>query len=372
MKKKLRILHLTEALGGGVLNIVQQLSEAQSSAGHEVIVAHSNRTDTPKDNQLENFFPPPIKRIVVRIETEISFLKDIKSLIEILNIIKRNAPDIIHLHSSKAGVLGRIACLLTGRRKSCFYTPHGYSFLRKDISPARREIFRLIEKFSSYFGGTTIACSQSELDHSLRSVGHSQSLLVENSVPLAKIEQAIGSNGEHCVVSTSARLCYQKAPSAFRDLALKLQNDSARLLWIGGGELENELLADGVLPENMSFTGWVSREQVAGFLRTSDLFVMTSLWEGMPLSLLEAQAAGLPAVVPDVEGCRDVVIDGLTGFVCKNADDMAIKIKRLIDDAELRRKMGKTAREQALLRFAPERMHREIMQVYASTNKCST
>jgi glycosyltransferase involved in cell wall biosynthesis len=91
---------------------------------------------------------------------------------------------------------------------------------------------------------------------------------------------------------------------------------------------------------------------------------MTSLWEGMPLSLLEAQTAGLPAVVPNVEGCRDVVVDGVTGYICDSQAVMAARIEQLIGSPELRRQLGEEARRRALVRFAPERMHREIMQAY--------
>lgn len=140
-------------------------------------------------------------------------------------------------------------------------------------------------------------------------------------------------------------------------------------MWIGGGELECDLHLDGQLPENLSCTGWVSREQVTEYLKTSDIYVMTSLWEGMPLSLLEAQVAGLPAVVPDVEGCKDVVIDQVTGFICKTPEQMAEKIDLLIADVDLRKRMGKAARELGLQRFSTERMHREMMLAYQAATK---
>ncbi|MDR6608790.1 glycosyltransferase family 4 protein [Pseudomonas synxantha] len=364
----MRIIHITEALGGGVLNIIQQLAALQTADGHAVTIIHSVRPDTPTSLQLADLFLAPTERFELTMATNISPLKDILALIKIFKLIRKIKPDVIHLHSSKAGVLGRIACRFAGRSNSCFYTPHGFSFLRKDISKNKRHVFSLIERLSSYFGGTTVACSQSELEHAIKGAGQKKSLLVENSIPLDLVKHATGGGGgSSCLISTSGRLCYPKNPSAFRDLALKLKNDSARFLWIGGGELENELFVDGVLPKNLNVTGWVSRDQVADFLRASDLFVMTSLWEGMPLSLMEAQASGLPAVVPNVEGCRDVVVDGVTGFVCKTADDMAKKTQLLISDMELRKKMGKAAREKALLRFAPERMHSEMLLAYTST-----
>jgi len=91
---------------------------------------------------------------------------------------------------------------------------------------------------------------------------------------------------------------------------------------------------------------------------------MTSLWEGMPLTLLDAQAIGLPAVVPDVVGCRDVVVDGVTGFVCKNDGELIEKTRLLVRDAVLRDKMGLAAKSMALVRFSIDRMHGEILKAY--------
>lgn len=360
-------MHITEALGGGVLNIIQQLSKHQSDDGHKVTIVHSVRVDTPSESILNELFSDAAKRIILPMATNISPHRDLMAFIRLYILIKRHKPDIVHLHSSKAGVLGRLACWFANRSKACFYTPHGFSFLRKDISQAKRDAYKLIEKVSSRFGGTTVACSQSELDHAMLSAGQYKSLLVENSIPLDLIRHAKGSDSSKCLISTSGRLCYAKNPSAFLDLALRMTSDPAQFLWIGGGELEHELLFNGALPDNLDFTGWVTREQVADHLNSSDLFVMTSLWEGMPLSLIEAQASGLPAVVPDVEGCRDVVVDGVTGFICRTVEDMAEKIKTLIYDANLRRQMGNAARDKALQRFSPERMHHEMLLAYSST-----
>ena len=114
----------------------------------------------------------------------------------------------------------------------------------------------------------------------------------------------------------------------------------------------------------MSIAGWLPRAGVYAELAMVDIFVLPSLWEGMPLALIEAQVAGLPAVVSNVVGNRDVVIDGETGFVCDSDQEFITKTRLLIDDADLRLKMGQAAREMAAKRFSVERMHREMMAVY--------
>lgn len=359
----MRIMHVTEALGGGVLNVIQQLSSLQSDAQHDVTVVHSIRIDTPNLAELLKIFPKPITCIELKMQTNISPLQDLVSLLMLFKTINKINPDIIHLHSSKAGVLGRIACKLLGRSSACFYTPHGFSFLRKDINSKKRAAFKTIEKISSYFGGTTIACSQSELDHA-KAVGQEKAILIENSIPLNLVSEAIGSSSG-CRIISSGRLCNQKNPSAFRKIAIALNKEPASFLWIGDGELKNDLLVDGELPENLAFTGWIAREVVVDHLNRSDIFVMTSLWEGMPLALIEAQAAGLPAVVLNVEGCKDIVTDGVTGFICDNTDQMQNRLKQLISDPQLRKKMGLSARKIALQRFAEDRMNSETLTAYA-------
>ena len=106
-------------------------------------------------------------------------------------------------------------------------------------------------------------------------------------------------------------------------------------------------------------------------MRTADIFVMTSLWEGMPLTLLDAQAIGLPAVVPDVVGCRDVVVDGVTGFICKNDSALIEKTRLLIRDVDLRARMGLAAKSMAIQRFSIDRMHSEILDAYGLPHDAS-
>lgn len=360
----MHILHITEAMGGGVLNVVQQLAARQTDAGLSVTVVHSIRFDTPDAHTLSEMFPDPVRRLIAPMATNVAPYQDIKSIWHLVRLIRKLNPDVIHLHSSKAGVLGRIACRLAGKQKSCFYSPHGFSFLRKDISRSKRALFVFFERVAGRFGGTSIACSQSELQLALNIARHPRAVLVENSMPAGLSGEATGSLGKDFVVSTSGRICFPKNPPAFRDLALTLQNDLVSFLWVGDGELKEQLLLNGSFPDNLKITGWVSRREAVDYLRGSDLFVMTSLWEGMPLALIEAQALGLAAVVPDVEGCKDVVINGVTGFICVDIAQMKSKISLLKADVALRKRMGKEAREQAFKRFSPERMHQELMAAY--------
>jgi len=129
---------------------------------------------------------------------------------------------------------------------------------------------------------------------------------------------------------------------------------------VGNGDLAS-LLGD---EETIEVTGWLPREALMQRLSQTDVFLMPSLWEGMPLALIEAQAAGIPAVVSDVVGCRDVVVNGETGFVCKTTDELIEKTQFLINNSELRYRLGENAARLARIRFDVNRLNRELLDIY--------
>lgn len=362
----MKILHITEAMGGGVANVVSLLANAQVAQGHEVCIAHSVRSDTPID-QLHELFPDPITRHELFMVTEIRPFADLKSLAEIIALCKQIDPDVIHLHSSKAGVLGRVAARLLGLQNRVFYTPHGLSFLRQDVSQLKQRLFQGIEKLVASLGGTVVACSRSEANLVRQLIGHPRVTYVENSVDISSIpeKQYLADARDSVCIVTSGRICYPKAPWRFAKLAMNTKGASLRFKWLGDGELRDQLRVNhGELPENLEVAGWLRRNDLYEELLKADIFVLPSLWEGMPLALIEAQVIGLPCVVSDVTGCRDVVEDGVTGFVCKDDAQLLQKLQLLTGDAALRQDMGKAARKRALLRFTVERMASEIQSVY--------
>lgn len=365
------ILHVTEALGAGVVHSISQLARIQANSGFDVILVHSCRPETPPPEQLDRLFPPPIRRIHIPMVTPVSPLKDARDVIALARLFKQLRPEVIHLHSSKAGILGRVAAMLSGYGVRTFYSPRGFAFLRQDVSPIKRWLYLSFERIAAFLRGTLVACSGTEAQLAQDRVGHRGVVLVENSAEFAHITEATGSAAPRTRVVTSGRLCYQKAPWRFRELAVGLNDLPADFIWIGGGELEHFLSVPDDRSVSLTSTGWLNRAEVLAELSQSDIFVMTSLWEGMPLSLIEAQATGLPAVVPDVVGCRDIVRHGETGFICKSDNELTLRVRELIANRELRQTMGRAARKMARERFSVERMHKEMVDVYGVKNVSS-
>src|SRR3990172_993328 len=108
------ILHVTEALGAGIAHSISQLAKVQALEGWKVILVHSVRPETPSKDLLERLFPPPIHRIIVPMVTPIVAWQDLLGVLRLAKLFRRLNPDVIHLHSSKGGALGRIAARVTG------------------------------------------------------------------------------------------------------------------------------------------------------------------------------------------------------------------------------------------------------------------
>lgn len=309
LKKKL--LFIVEAMGGGVFTYTVDLTNNLVNK-YDVYVAYGTRKQTPID--YENYFDKRVHLIMVKnFGRTVRMDKDIKAFFEIKNIARKIKPDFIHLHSSKAGVLGRIAFAFG--KIPVYYTPHGYSFLMSGISKLKRFMYYFIEKMCALSGATTIACSPGEYEESLKLTKRAK--LVNNGINISELDKyyddRVGNSGK---IVTLGRISYQKNPKEFNNIAELLPNQ--KFTWIGDGELSNQLVSS-----NIEITGWLQRKEALKKISNSDIFVLTSLWEGLPLSLLEAMYLGKICIVSDVVGNKDVIKHGINGFICKNAMEYA-------------------------------------------------
>lgn len=343
----MKILHISETLAAGVGHVLIQLGQLQQAAGHELVLVHARREDTPPEAVLARQFAG-VRRVFLPMVTAMAPWQDVLSLLGLIKIVRRERPDVVHLHSSKAGILGRLAVRLAGSRARLIYSPHGFAFLRQDVSPRKQRLFLGFEQLAARLGGTLVACSASEQALAVQRVGHRRVVLIENATDLSRLASTAARDSLSLTVVSSGRACYQKAPWRFAQLATACQDLPAQFLWLGDGPLADSLRA---VP-GVQLSGWLPQAEVAARLAQASVFVMTSLWEGMPLALIEAQAAGLPAVVPDVIGCRDVVQDGVTGFVCADDAELADRLRQLLTDEDLRLRLGANAAREARARFS--------------------
>lgn len=336
--EKKKILFIVEAMGGGVFSYIVDLANELVNK-YDMYVAYAVRPQTPEN--YKEYFDERIHLIEVKnFCREINLKKDICAFFEIKNIAKKINPDVIHLHSSKAGVIGRIA--FSGKKVKLFYTPHGYSFLMENCNPIKRKIFKLIESVTAKTKCTTISCSKGEHIETLKLT--KRAFYVSNGINMQDVQKITDDTEKKphsFTVFTLGRICYQKNPELYNDIAKKFPD--IQFVWIGDGELREKLDSP-----NIKITGWVNREKAIEYAVNADAFLLTSRWEGLPISLLEAMYMKKICVVSNVIGNRDVIHNGENGFVCENISDF----ENAIRSAKLG---GEAIKEQA---------YKDIVQIY--------
>ena len=317
MKNKKKILYIVEAMGGGVFTYVVDMTN-ELIKEFDVFVAYAVRPQTPQNYR--EYFDNRVQLIEVEnFCREINPVKDIEALCEIKKIANNIKPDIIHLHSSKAGVIGRMAFAF--EKIPLFYTPHGYSFLMKDTSRLKRTVYWLIEKTFSLVDCMTISCSYGEYLETLKLTRNAT--YVNNGINVSDLNEKLldVKETEHeFTVFTIGRICYQKNPKLFNEIAKALPK--IKFLWIGDGEDRDKLDS-----ENIEITGWLKRDEALAKSANADVFILTSLWEGLPISLLEAMYMKKPCIVSDVIGNHDVIKHQINGYVCNSISDYVTAIE---------------------------------------------
>ena len=323
MENKKKIVHVVESFGGGVYNFLVDLLN-NTIDEFDITVIYALRPQTP-DNFI-NDFDKRIKFIHSKHMTRNIGLNDFKAFFEIKKLIKNESPDIVHCHSSKAGLLTRLA--INTKKIKTFYTPHGYSFLMEDSSKLKRLIYRSIEKIGTLNHSIIVACSKGEYEESLKLT--KRATYVSNGVNLEKLKKYIPDkikqiNTKKLTFVTTGRISYQKNPEMFNEIAKKFPE--IKFVWVGTGDLKNKLTRN-----NIEVTGWKNRDELMEILNKSDVFILPSLWEGLPISLLEAMALKKPCIVSNVIGNRDVISNENNGFVCNNLNEFIEVIKNIQDN----------------------------------------
>lgn len=323
MSERKKVLHIAEAMGGGVFTYLVELANGMCN-DFDVTIAFGIRSETPKN--YETYFDKKVSLIRVKHFTRgLNFMKDLGSYMELRRIVREVNPDIIHMHSSKAGAIGRM--MFRGKKRTMFYTPHGYSFLMEDISGFKKRIFKSIEKMCGRRNCTTVACGESEWEQSKKV--SKKSIFISNGINIDKMQKMLDQTEDFKIegkkeftVYTVGRIDYQKNPELFNSFAEQLPQ--IKFVWIGDGEMKDKLTSP-----NITVTGWLNNKEAIQRAKQYDVFVLASRYEGLPISLLEAMYMKKPCIVSNVVGNRDVIQNNYSGYVCNNIDEIVEVIKRL-------------------------------------------
>lgn len=312
------------------------------------------------------------------LERPINIIKDLLALCEICIFIKRRKIDIIHTHSSKAGILGRLAGKLL-RVKIIIHTVHGWSF--NDYQPLwLKGLFIWLERIASKFSDAIIVVSIYDREKGLSNrIGRNNKyVLIRYGIDYSQFEKKdsfsrnrLKINNGDLVVGMVACFKSQKCPEDFVKLASLVIGTirNVKFLLIGDGPLRKNvesLISKYNLKRDVILLGW--QNDIPNLLSAIDVFVLTSLWEGLPISVLEAMVSYKPVVATDTGGIREIVIDSKTGFLVSvhNIKEMSGRLSLLLNDGSLRVEMGNNARVHLGSYFSIENMIRDTQGLYNS------
>lgn len=300
-----------------------------------------------------------IKGVTVKeslfLERPINPINDFLALIEIFCFIKKNNITIIHTHSSKAGLLGRLAGKFAGV-DFMLHTVHGWSFNNYQSSLSRM-FFVWMERIAARFSHKLIVVSDYDRKKGLEnSIGEEDKYsLIRYGIDFSQfrskrkdIKKTLGIDASDPVVGTVSCLKPQKSPLDFIKLVFLVTQKmpDVRFVIAGDGILRKEserLINSFGLQDKLFLLGW--RRDIPDILGSLDAFVLTSKWEGLPISVLEAMAAEKPVIATNTGGIAEIVEDGKNGFLveCVNMKDMSEKLIALLKDVNLRKTIGRNA-----------------------------
>lgn len=299
----------------------------------------------------------------------------------IARILRREKPDIVHTHGGIAGLYGRMAAHQAGI-KTVVHTIHGIHYLHYRNLLLRAASIDL-ERYCSKFTDAVVFVSEADLaaGRRLRLAKPGKLRLVRNGIDCAELQteefarRAAASRSAlppgSPLVGTIARLHRQKGVVyLLRAVAAILDgHPEGRVIVVGGGELEDDLLRETrALGLDRRFVLLGERGEAREFLAGLDVFVLPSLWEGLPIVLIEAAALGKPIVATSVDGTREIIADGETGLLVPAGDPeaLAAAVRRLLDDPALAARLGAAARETIPPRFSLEAMIAGYTDLYLS------
>ncbi len=303
--------------------------------------------------------------------------RDARATVSVVRAVRRFSPDVLHGHSTKAGLAARLAGV-TSSPGAVVFTAHGWGFAGEDPGAARRAV-GLLEKGAARVTDRIICVSEHDRGLALdRGIADEACLrVVHNGVDVESFRagarpgarEALGIDEQAPVVLSVGRLVPQKDPFVLLDAIERVPE--AQLVFVGAGPLEDQLRArahEAGLAGRVHLPGYLGEgdPSVASVMAQADVFALSSRWEGLPYTVIEAMAMGLPTVATDVGGLSELVVEGETGYLVPPGDPRALgeRLRALMENPGDRQEMGQTARARAERAFSEERMVEQTVKVY--------
>lgn len=378
-KKPIKVLQVINTLmPGGAAYVAINLSHRLGDKGFHVDLAGAPHPEMSKEihKSCEYFYPIP------ELRREINPIYDLKAFIKLYNIISKGGYQVVHTHTSKAGILGRAAARLAGT-PVIVHTPHGSIFHPIFFGPTARWFFALIENIAAHWADKIIIDCQSQLDdyQEYRIAPKDKYIVTEGffdpdiymhvQVDTKEQKQILGLPEDSFIIGIVGRLRPNKghytALKAFQKLQKKIPN--AFLLFVGDGELRKDISDNIVqmgLRDRVIMTGY--RKDVPEIISILDVSLVPPLWDCCPRSVLEAMSCRVPVIGTSVGGIPEMITHEETGLIIPPGDAEALAhcILRLRNDTEFVKKIKAKATEEVQERFNPSKIVETMIQTYLS------
>jgi glycosyltransferase involved in cell wall biosynthesis len=382
-----RVLRLVARLNiGGPARHTTILHKRLRARGYNTLLVHGavgphegSFADPRRDGDGIVFLPSLGRRV--------RLFDDVRAFVAILRLMRQWRPDVVHTHTAKAGTLGRLAAALSNlttrrcRRCAIVHTYHGHVF-DGYFGPVGSIAVRVIERGLAMVTDRVITISPAQRDDIVsrfKIAGAAQTAVVPLGLELDDLLQLPEREGRDASAGepSRSRLGYVGRLVPIKDIRTLLEalaivrrtHPRVELVIAGGGEeraaLES-LARERGLHDAVRFLGWC--QDLPALYASLDAFVLSSRNEGTPVSLIEAMAAGVPAVATAVGGVPDVVVDGETGLLCAAADPQALAaaIVRCIAEPDAAARRARAAREAVEMRFGTDRLVSEVDALYTA------
>ena len=361
-KLEMKIVHVVEPFAAGVAVFVKSLTETMPEALH--IIIHGEREYVMSAREVKKTFPKENVRFLrwKSAQRSIHPFKDFLAFRELHKVLRRlkrnNLVDAVHLHSSKSGFLGRLACKLAGI-ENVIYTPNGAPFLSGG-NFLKNFLFKQLEKIGNGIGGKVVCCSASEFQEyqklGIDAAYINNGIAMKPNIAGPKFKR----NGDKFCVITSGRIEEQKNPALFNAIASYFSGlDQFEFIWAGDGHLATELTS-----KNVRVTGWLDAGGVSELVSQADVYLSTSVYEGLSFGVLEALALRKPVLLSNCVGNADVVKNGLNGDIFTSKADAIVKLLSYFNNREMIDVMGQHSHDICSAEFDMHHNFKSYQKLY--------
>lgn len=343
MEKKIKVLHIGEYVQGGIATYLKTLFKGSENMGvNHYLMLSDYKSEKDWDIKNDKIFYYPYKR---------NWQYFVSTIYKINKTIQKVQPDIIHIHSTWAGVYTRTLYFFKKKKAKIIYSPHGWSFLM-DTSPVKKKIYYLIESMLSHVTDVIINISKYEQEQAIK-LGMSQGkmTMIYNGVEEAahtpnKIDMLMDKTKINLLFV--GRLDRQKGLDLFMEVYSKLTLNNMHLYVIGTGILEKK---ESISNQSTTYLGWVKNKEIDKYYRECDAVIIPSRWEGFGLVAIEAMRNRKPVIASNRGALPELIVDGKNGYIFDLENIIELKNILINLDKDRLKKMGMYSRELYLEKF---------------------